>query len=368
MKLTKIILRKMTMRMKNPFTTSFGTVQDKKFIIVEVYDEQGFVGYGECDAFEAPWYTEETVETCWYMLQQFFIPALLKQELNHPSDVRRLLMVYRRNAMAKAAIETAIWDVYAKKQNKPLYQVIGGTQSTIDIGVSIGLQTTTAALYEKIDQALLAGYKRVKVKIKPGQDIAVIRSIRSRYKELPLMVDANSAYTLDDLELLQSLDEFNLLMIEQPLAADDIVQHATLQAQLKTPICLDESICSLKDAMTAIELQACKIFNIKIARVGGMEEARLIHHAAQQAGMKVWCGGMLEAGIGRAHSIALASLPYFSLPGDTAASSHYFAEDIISPEVMVDQGVIHLSQRPGIGYDVNQDAYEYFTIDKQLFE
>lgn len=368
MNIKKFIIRTMKMRMKSPFTTSFGSVQDKLFLIVEAYDDQGNCGYGECDAFEAPWYTEETVATCHHMLQDFMLPTLLDQAIQHPSEVRDLLSVYRRNPMAKAAVETAIWDLYAKRIGKPLYEVIGGERQAIDVGVSIGLQRTTEALYEKIEVALANGAKRVKVKIKPGNDLALIATIRKRYPNLPLMVDANSAYTLKDIAHLKKFDQYDLLMMEQPLGADDILDHATLQKQLKTPICLDESICSLKDAQTAIALNACQIFNVKIARVGGIEEARLIHEEASKAGIQLWGGGMLEAGVGRAHSVALTTLRNFTLPADTSGSSHYFEEDIISPEVVVVNGQIQLPTKAGIGYAINKEVYEKYTIKKVEIE
>lgn len=368
MRCEKFILRLVEMRMKSPFATSFGTMQNKRFIIVEAYDELGNIGYGECDAFEAPWYTEESVQTCWHMLEDFFIPSLLNKQINHPSEIRDNLAIYRRNPMAKAGIETAIWDLYAKRLNKPLYEVLGGSEGNVPVGVSIGLQPTVELLYAKIDQSLANGAQRVKIKIKPGQDIELVKVIRQRYPNLPLMVDANSAYTLEDLPLLKQLDNFNLLMIEQPLGADDILQHAQLQQQLKTAICLDESICSLKDAETAIALKACRIINIKIARVGGIQEAKLIHDAASEAGMKMWCGGMLEAGIGRAHSVAIATLEHFTLPADTSGSSHYFEKDIIKPEVVVENGIITLPNEAGIGYDVDIEALELYTIKKTIRE
>lgn len=364
MKIKKFMIRTMKMRMKSPFTTSFGSVQDKLFLIVEAYDEQGNCGYGECDAFEAPWYTEETVATCHHMLQDFMLPTLLTEVIQHPSEVRELLSVYRRNPMAKAAVETAIWDLYAKRVRKPLYEVIGGVRQAIDVGVSIGLQPTTEMLYQKIDAALGNGAKRVKVKIKPGNDLALVATIRERYPDLPLMVDANSAYTLKDIAHLKKFDQYHLLMMEQPLGADDILDHAMLQKHLNTPICLDESICSLKDAQTAIALNACKIFNVKIARVGGIEEARLIHEEASIAGIQLWGGGMLEAGVGRAHSVAITTLQNFTLPADTSGSSHYFDEDLISPEVVVENGQIRLPSQPGIGYAINEEVYEKYTINK----
>lgn len=364
----KIELRLVEMTMKNAFSTSFGTVKNRKYIIIKVTDELGNNGYGECEAFEEPWYTEETIQTCWHMIEDFFIPCLLNEELQHPSEVRRKLAVFRRNPMAKAAIETAFWDVYAKRQQKPLYEVIGGVTNKISVGVSIGLQKTTAELFKKINTALEQGAKRVKVKIAKGNDVELIRIIREAYPKLPLMVDANSAYTLEDLPILKQLDQFNLLMIEQPLGADDIVQHAALQKQLTTAICLDESIGSLKDAQTAIELNACRIINIKIARVGGIEEARLIHELAQEAGIQLWGGGMLEAGIGRAHSVAIATMNNFTLPADTSGSSHYFAEDIILPEVIVENGIISLPKSSGIGYEVNVEQLEKVTTLKKIYE
>ncbi|MBQ0138163.1 MAG: o-succinylbenzoate synthase [Kurthia sp.] len=364
MKIVKFIVRMVEMPMKHAFSTSFGTVKNKRFIIVEAYDEAGNCGYGECDAFEQPWYTEETVETCWHMIHDFFIPRLLNLELKHPSEVREVLDIFRRNRMAKAGIETAIWDVYAKRLGKPLYEVIGGRRNKVPVGVSIGLQSSTNKLYEVIDEALANGAQRIKVKIKPGQDIELVTTIRQRYPQLPLMVDANSAYTLQDMNLLQQLDQFDLLMIEQPLGANDIYQHAQLQKQLKTPICLDESICSLEDAMTAIELKACRIFNIKIARVGGIQEAKLIHNKAAAAGMKMWGGGMLEAGIGRAQSVAIATLEYFTLPADTSGSSHYFEQDIIHPEVVVENGFITLPDKAGIGYQVDEKILDIYTLKK----
>lgn len=364
MELKKFVLRIVEMRMKNAFTTSFGSVQNKRFIVIEAYDELGNVGYGECDAFEIPWYTEETVKSCWHMLEDFFVPHLLHKKLAHPKEVRDILAVYRRNPMAKAGIETAIWDLYAKRMKMPLYEAIGGKRNQVPVGVSIGLQQTKELLYEKIEAALQQGAQRIKVKIKPGQDVELVRTIRQRFPHVPLMVDANSAYTLKDLPLLKQLDAFDLLMIEQPLAADDILQHAELQRHLKTAICLDESICSLKDAETAIETKACRIFNIKIARVGGIQEATLIHDAAGEAGIQIWGGGMLEAGIGRAHSVAIATLEHFTLPADTSGSSHYFERDIILPEVVVEDGFITLPEAAGIGYEVDVEALESYTKQK----
>lgn len=367
MRIEKMIVREMNMTMKSPFTTSFGSVQEKRFLIVEVYDEQGNCGYGEGEAFEAPWYTEETTATCWHMIEDFLAPLLLNREISHPRDIRQFFKPIRRNNMAKSAVECAVWDAYAKRIKQPLWQVLGGTRSAIKVGVSIGLQPTTQLLYEKIDRALAQGYGRVKVKIKPGKDVQLLETIRARYPYVPLMADANSAYTLDDMALLQQLDQFHLMMIEQPLAADDILNHATLQRALKTPICLDESINSYDDALTAIELGSCGVINVKQARVGGLEEARRIHDLCVERGIDIWCGGMLEAGIGRAHAVALTSLAGFTMPGDTAGSEHYWHEDIITPTVNVESGYVHMQSAPGIGYDVDRDVLEKYTIRKKAF-
>ena len=340
MKLVEVVIYTLEMRMKSPFVTSFGTLQNRTFLLIEAKDESGVTGWGEGVAFDAPWYTEETVKTSLHMLEDYLIPLLLNKELAHPDEVNALFQPIRRNNMAKSAIEGAVWDIYAQQTNQSLASALGGVQEKIEVGVSIGLQQTYEALNEKIADALTQGYKRIKVKIKPGQDIELLRAIRSRYPEIPLMADANSAYTLDDMDLLKQLDEFNLMMIEQPLAHDDLVDHATLQKELKTLICLDESITSFDDARRAIKLGSCGVINIKIGRVGGMTEAKQIHDYCASRGIPVWCGGMLEAGIGRAHCVALTSLSNFVMPGDTAASNRYWDEDVITPEVTVEDGYI----------------------------
>lgn len=367
MKIEQVTIRQLKMRMKSPFTTSFGSVQDKQFLIVEVKNKDNLTGFGEGVAFEAPWYTEETLKTSWHILEDFLVPIVLQNEIGHPSDVSRLFHPIRRNHMAKAAIETAIWDLYAKQNNLPLATALGGEKNSVEVGVSIGIQPSVEALYQKIDSALKKGYKRIKVKIKPGLDVSLIDVIRQRYPDVPLMADANSCYTLEDLPLLKELDQYHLLMIEQPLAADDLLEHAKLQQQIKTPICLDESICSYDDARTAIELGSCKIINIKYARVGGLTEAKRIHDFCEEKGINVWCGGMLEAGIGRAHAIALSTLSNFTFPGDTAGSNHYWEEDIIEPEVVVKDGLINIPSEPGIGYQVNASALERYTVKQKNY-
>lgn len=366
LKIEHVTIRQLKMRMKSPFVTSFGTVQTKQFLIVEVFDKEGLVGFGEGVAFEAPWYTEETLQTSWHMLEDFLVPIILKSEIGHPSEVSQLFSSIRRNNMAKAAIETAIWDLYAKQNHISLAKALGGKRDSIEVGVSIGIQPTTEQLYEKIDHAIREGCKRIKVKIKPGLDLDLISSIRKRYPDIPLMADANSCYTLNDIPLLKSLDKYNLLMIEQPLAADDLLQHAKLQKQIQTPICLDESICSYDDAKTAIELGSCRVINIKYARVGGLTEAKKIQNLCEDNNIKVWCGGMLEAGVGRAHAIALATLSNFTLPGDTLGSSHYWEEDIIYPEVVVKNGLIEVPEGVGIGYSINQKVLEKYTVKQKI--
>lgn len=367
MKLVEVTLRHLQMEMKSPFSTSFGTFQMKDFILLEARDEQGTVGYGESVAFSSPWYNEETFKTNWHMLEDFLIPMLLGKELQHPDEVSDLFSAIRKNNMAKSTIEGAVWDIYAQQTNQSLAHALGGTKDQIDVGISIGIQNSVEELIEVVRGYVEEGYKRIKVKIKPGWDVDVMRRLREAFPNVAIMADANSAYRLEDVELLKQLDAFDLTMIEQPLASDDIIDHATLQKQLSTPICLDESIHSLEDARKAVELGSTKIINIKIGRVGGLTEAKKIHDYCMEKGIPVWCGGMLEAGIGRAHNVALTTLPNFILPGDTAGSSRYWEKDIITPEVIVDHGVIHVPQQAGIGYAIDQEAVERYTVMKKTY-
>lgn len=368
MKLEQITVRHIKMPMKAPFTTSFGTIDEKELLLIEAIDQSGTKGWGEAVAFVAPWYTEETLKTTWHMLEDFLIPILLHKEVEHPDEISALFSSIRRNCMAKSSIEGAVWDIYAQQTKQSLAKALGGNKEKIEVGVSVGIQSSTEALIDLIKGHVKKGYKRVKVKIKPGHDVEVIRAIRAEMPDLPLMVDANSAYSLNDMDVLQQLDAFNLLMIEQPLAVDDIVDHAKLQRKLKTPICLDESITSFEDARKAIELGSCGVMNIKIGRVGGLTEARRIHDLCKENNIPVWCGGMLEAGIGRAHNIALTSLANFVLPGDTAGSSHYWYEDIITPEVIVEDGYIHVPQKTGIGYTPNMKVIDKLTISRKVYQ
>jgi o-succinylbenzoate synthase len=364
----EIILHKLMMRLKAPFSTSFGTFQDKEFFVIEAIGESGLIGWGESVAFSSPWYTEETVKTNEHMMEDFLIPLLLKKPVNHPDEVSERFLPIRRNNMAKAALEGAVWDLYSKQLGIPLAKALGGTKKEIDVGISIGIQDSMGDLVQLIEGYVEEGYKRVKVKIKPGWDVEVIKELRQYFPNLPLMADANSAYTLKDIELLKQLDEYDLLMIEQPLAHDDIIDHAILQKEVKTPICLDESITSFDDARKAVEMGSCKIINIKIGRVGGLTEAKRIHDYCKQKGIAVWCGGMLEAGIGRAHNIALTTLDQFILPGDTAGSSRYWERDIIDPEVTVHKGQIFVPDTPGIGYEVDREVLRRYKVETKIFK
>jgi len=352
------------MELKAPFVTANGAYVDRETILIEVTDREGNSGWGECVAFATPWYTEETVQGAWHILQSFLIPALLSAELKHPSELSNIFSHVKRNQMAKAGLEMAIWDLYGQLTGQPLHQLIGGVRGELKVGVAIGLQAHMDDYYRLIEQYSADGYERMKIKIKPGNDITLIEALRSRYPKLPLMADANSAYTLNDMAHLQQLDNYDLMMIEQPLAADDIVDHAKLQSQMKTPICLDESIITYDDARKAIELGSCRVINVKLGRVGGMTEAIRIHDLCKKHDIAIWCGGMLESGIGRAHNMALASLSHFTIPGDISASARYWHRDVILPEVKIEQGVVLLPIGAGIGFNVNREYIEQLTLER----
>ncbi|WP_026565281.1 o-succinylbenzoate synthase [Bacillus sp. UNC41MFS5] len=367
MEIQRIVLRHMKMDLLHPFTTAVGTEYDKDFILVEVLTKDGISGWAESVAAIDATYKEETVKTNWHMMEDFLIPLLLKEPISHPDEVSERFHHVRGNYMAKAALEGAIWDAYAKQQGVSLATALGGKLEKIEVGVSIGIQDTVEELLSLIEGSLQEGYKRIKVKIQPGWDLNILAEIRKRYPDIPLMADANTAYTLDDIDTLKAMDQFNLTMIEQPLGFDDIIDHAQLQAQIETPICLDESIHSVEDVRKAIQLGSCKIINIKIGRVGGLTESKRIHDLCEANGIPVWCGGMLESGVGRAHNIAITSLSNFKLPGDTAASAHYWKEDIIDPEVIVEDGMITIPKLPGIGYEPNRDRIEKYTLYSRTF-
>ncbi|HEY9577677.1 MAG TPA: o-succinylbenzoate synthase [Pseudobacillus sp.] len=367
MEIKSIILRHLKMKLLHPFTTSVGSQTDKDFILVEVKSKSGLSGWAEAVSSLFPLYHEETVKTNWHMLSDFLIPALFETSIQHPEDVPEVFKHIRGNFNAKAALDCAIWDLYARERNMSLAKALGGVKDKIEVGVSVGIQESEQKLLQKIEGYLYKGYKRIKVKIKPGWDVNILKAIRQQFPHIQLMADANCAYTLNDIAHLQKLDEFDLTMIEQPLDHGDIVDHAKLQAQLQTPICLDESIHTASDARKAIELGSCKIINLKIGRVGGLTESKKIHDLCEKNGIPIWCGGMLEAGVGRAHNIAITSLANFTLPGDTAPSSHYWEEDIIQPEVTMEDGYITVPEGPGFGFELNKEKIEDVTLYSRTF-
>jgi o-succinylbenzoate synthase len=363
LQLERIELREIELPLKAPFETSFGVTTRRRILVVRVFDKSGASGYGECTAMEEPFYNHETIDTAWTIISKYVTPMLASTSVASASDVARILAPIQGNCMAVAAVETAIWDLEAKLLNKPLWQHLGGTRNVISCGVSIGLQKSPQILIEKVARELESGYQRIKIKIKPGQDIELVKAVRMEFPEITLSVDANSAYSLDnDEEMLKQLDDYGLLMIEQPLSAGDLLDHAKLQRQLKSAICLDESITSLRDARHALELGACRIINIKLGRVGGHASARSIQEYAELNDVPVWCGGMLESGIGRAHNIAMSTLSGFTLPGDVSASARYWEKDIIEPPVTVNpQGMINVPCSAGIGYEVSENDIRALT-------
>ncbi len=365
MKIEAVTLREIRMPLVHFFETSFGRTTERRILLVTLHTD-GPEGWGECVAGEDPFYSEESVDTAWYAVEKHLAPALLGKTIAKGADVPALLGRVRGHRMAKGALENAVWDAEAQEQRVPLWRLLGGTQTEIACGVSIGIQNSVEQLLEKISTELAAGYRRIKVKCKPGWDLKVFERIRARWPEILMSCDANSAYTLGQIEHLKQFDRFNLLMIEQPLWHDDFYFHALLQKQIKTANCLDESIHGRRDACAAIELGACRIINIKVGRVGGFSEAVAVHDVAQQARIPVWCGGMLETGIGRSHNIALSTLPNFTLPGDVSASKRYWKEDIIEPAVEVSpQGLIKVSQEAGRGFQLKTGFIEQLTVRKQ---
>jgi len=359
LQLEGIELREIELPLKWPFETSFGRTTRRRIMIVRVFDKSGAFGYGECTAPEDPFYNNETIDTAWIIVANYVGWLLTEAHIERAAEVNEALARIRGNRMAKGGVETAIWDLEARIAGKSLWQHIGGTRDEIACGVSIGLQASAEALLEKVSREVEAGYQRIKIKIKPGQDLSLVKAVRSEFPDIRLSVDANSAYSLADTDLLKRLDEYNLMMIEQPLAAGDLVDHAKLQREVKTPICLDESILTLADARHAHELGSCKIINIKLGRVGGHAEARSIQDFCDGRETPVWCGGMLESGIGRAHNIAMSTLGGFTLPGDVSASARYWEEDIIEPPVTVShRGNITVPAGPGIGCEVNEGRVE----------
>jgi O-succinylbenzoate synthase len=367
----QVELRELGMHLVHPFETSFGITTERRIVIVKVLARSAqdeFTGYGEVTAGEGPYYSHETYQTAWHVLSDFIIPRTIGKAFATAADFASVIHGIRGHRMAQAGLETALWDVEARMAKCPLWELLGGTRTRIDCGVSIGIQPSVDALLSKIQTELDAGYRRIKIKIKPGWDLHVVQEVRLAFPKILLMVDANSAYTLADKELFRKLDQYDLMMIEQPLHDEDIIDHAALQQSIQTPICLDESIHSAEDARKAIGIGACRIINVKLGRVGGHSAAREVHDVCREYGIPVWCGGMLESGIGRAHNIAMSSLDDFTLPGDVTASRRYWQRDIIDPEVVVDRdGRISQSYDFGIGYRVNEDRVAEFTMRSQVF-
>jgi O-succinylbenzoate synthase len=368
MKVRRITLREIRMPLVTPFETSFGRLTNRRMLIAEA-DVDGVSGWGESVAGEGPFYASETVDTAWHILRDFVWPILKAGEFNSASEVWDLLSPIRGHCMAKGAIESAMWDAEARQKGLPLGKLLGGVRNEIACGVSIGIKETLDDLVSAVGRELDAGYQRIKIKIKPGKDIEPVERLRQRFPRIRLMVDANSAYRLEDAAHLKRLDAYHLMMIEQPLGWDDLYSHAELQRKLDTPLCLDECIQSEAHARAAIELRAGGIINIKLGRVGGYSPARRIHDLCRSAQIPVWCGGMLESGIGRAHNIALSTLENFSLPGDVTASRRYWIEDVIDPEVTVTpQGTIRVPAGPGIGYEPRLDRIEKLTARKEILQ
>lgn len=362
-----IELREIRVTLLSPFTTSFGTQQERPCVLVGVHAD-GQVGWGECVAGAGPWYSYETVETVWHVLSEFLVPMVLDQEIGEAADVWERFAAVRGHNMAKAGLEMACWDLAARIRGISLSTMLGGTRDQVPVGVSVGIHESPTALVETVRGFLDDGYARIKLKIGPGHDFDDVLAVRAAYPDAVLQVDANSAYTLEDAPLFQSLDQFDLLLVEQPLEHDDIIDHAQLQRQVRTPICLDESIHSPTDARHALDLGACRIINIKPGRVGGHTQSRRIEQLCHTRNVPVWCGGMFETNIGRAHNVAQASLPGFSLPGDISASARYYASDVAGPDFVLNaDSTLTVPTGPGIGVEIDPTALARVTTRHRKF-
>jgi O-succinylbenzoate synthase len=365
LRLERVELRGLRLPLRHPFETSFGRTTVKEFLLV-VAVADGVRGFGECVADPDPYYLPETNATVRHVLKDFLVPLALSLDLGHPRELLPALGRVRGHQMAKACLEMAVWDLFARRQGVAVSRLLGGGATAIAAGVSIGLQASEADLVARVEREAAAGYRRIKIKIKPGRDRALVAAVRRAFPEIPLMVDANSAYSLEDADVLASLDAFSLMMIEQPLAWDDLVDHATLQRRLRTAVCLDESIRSGEDARRALSLGACRVVNIKAGRVGGFAGSLAVHDACRAAGVPVWCGGMLESGVGRLANVHLQTLPGFTLPGDTSASERYFEEDLVDPPVTVSpRGEIAVPDGPGLGHEIVWSRVEKATLFRE---
>lgn len=367
MKIDSIILHHLSMPLVSPFETSFGIETERECVIVEIRSE-GFTGYGECVPSRDPGYNYETTGTAMHILTDFIVPLLLDKDIKDAADFQSRVTGIRGHHLAKAGVEMALWDLLGKRAGKSLRELLGGEREKVEVGVSIGIQESAQGLVRSAADYIKQGYARVKIKIKPGRDVEDASAVRKEFPNLRLQVDANSAYTLNDADILKPLDKLNLLLIEQPLFEDDIWDHHKLQERFKTPICLDESIVSPRHARYAIEMNACRIINIKAGRLGGLSQAVSVHDLCQEISMPVWCGGMLETGIGRASNLALASLPNFVLPGDISASDRYYKRDITNERfVLNSDSTINIPHGPGLGVTIDEDALNDFTLAKLAF-
>jgi len=370
--ISRITLREIRLPLKEPFRISSGLCTERRICLLELTSSDGITGWSECVAGEQPNYSDETIDTAWLAIREWVAPRILGQELERPELVHGILARdFRGHRMAKAAVEMGCWELAARLCDRPLSLLLGGTRERIVTGISLGIQEGPAALVRRARAAVEQGYRKIKVKIAPGADVPYVRAVRDALgPDVHLMVDANSAYTLDDVELLRQLDAFGLLMIEQPLGRDDLVRHAALQRLLKTPLCLDESITDVERAEDMITLKSGRIVNIKPGRVGGFAASIAIHDLCQRHGIPVWCGGMLESGVGRAHNVALASLPNFTLPGDLSPSARYWERDIVTPEWTMDhEGMVRVPRdAPGMGVEVAMDRVEDLTVRSEVLE
>lgn len=369
MNIQRITLYKVEIPMVTSFTTSFGTVTRKPTVIVKAETIDGIVGFGESAALPFPYYKPETTDICMLVLKDYIASLILNKEFKNIEELMNLLKPIKGNNFSKTGIETAIWMIISLKENKSLKELLRGTQDKIPIGESIGIKDSIDETLEEVKLRLDQGFRRIKIKIKPGWDIELVKTIREKFGDIDLMVDANSSYTLDDLDTLKRMDEYNLTMMEQPLADDDIIDHSILQQQIKTPVCLDESIHSVDDARRAIHVGACKIINIKPGRVGGLLESKRIHDLCQEKGVGVWCGGMLETGIGRAFNIAVASLPNYVYPADMSPVNLFYTDDLVKNSFIVNQkGYIKVPNEPGLGFEVDEGKIEKYTVEKVVLE
>lgn len=364
----KIAINQISIPLASPFRTSFGTKVSRESLIVEVAGE-GVSGYAECVAGSGPYYSPETIGTAWHVISDYLSGLMLRTDRPHPDHVSEVFTPIRGNNMAKASVEMAYWDFVARSLQEPLSNILGGVRDRVPVGVSIGIQKSPDALVDVVSRYVAEGYRRVKLKIAPGYDVSYVQAVRKTFPDLLLQVDANSAYSLDNLQIFGVLDNLGLLLIEQPLAHDDIIDHVQLQKSLHTPICLDESIHSPEDARKAIEIGACRIINIKPGRVGGHTQSRYVHDLCRTRNIGVWVGGMLETNVGRAHNVALATLEYFIYPGDISASKRYFAQDIAEPdfELNREDSTISVPQSPGTGITVIPERLEKRTVQKTVF-